>query len=109
MEICWLILNEQPNKASKVLMPVIAPFPPPPLIGRVQDLLMTYTKVYRNFCYDIFGTMLLKNNKTDRKAFEDYKKYLDKYWKKIDNRRYPALQKKLWPKYSDPITFKLSI
>ena len=39
---------------------VVAPFPPPPLVSRVQDLLMTYTKVYRNFCYDVFGKTLLK-------------------------------------------------
>jgi hypothetical protein len=49
---------------------IVAAFPPPPLIGRVHDLLMTYTKVYRNFCFDIFGKILLKN--TD---FENPKTY----------------------------------
>ena len=54
----WELLSEIPGNKTDAF--VVAPFPPPPMIGRVQDLLMTYTKVYRNFCFDVFGKTLVK-------------------------------------------------
>ena len=98
IEMVWEILNEMP--ADKNQHFVVAPFPPPPLIGRVQDLLMTYTKVYRNFCFDVFGKTLLKNTNYDN-SFEIYSKYLEKYRSKIDSKKYPVLQSKIWPKFTN--------
>ena len=69
---------------------VVAPFPAPPLIGRVHDLLMTYTKVYRNFCFDVFGKTLLKNTNYEN-SYDIYLKYLTKFKFKIENKKYPVL------------------
>ena len=87
----WEAINEDPIDKSKSY--VIAPFPPPPLIGRVHDLLMTYTKVYRNFCFDIFGKILLKkvSDLYTEKGYENYKYYLEKFKFKIKSKKYPVL------------------
>ena len=76
----WEALNEQPVDKSQIY--VVALFPPPPLIGRVHDLLMTYTKVYRNFCYNVFGKILLKNTDYDQN-YDTYLKYLGKLKSKL--------------------------
>ena len=94
----WEALNEQPVEKSQVY--VVAPFPAPPLIGRVHDLLMTYTKVYRNFCFDVFGKTLLKNIDYDQ-TYDTYLKYLGKFKSKIESKKYPELQSKIWPNYSN--------
>lgn len=78
-----------------------APFPAPPLLGRVHDLLMTYTKVYRNFCQDVFGGMLLKNRDVGQEAFRNYTTYLQLFSKKIESKKFPVLQKKIWPTYNN--------
>ena len=90
----WEALNELPDIESQIY--VVAPFPPPPLIGRVHDLLMTYTKVYRNFCFDVFGKTLLKNTVYDQ-TYYIYLKYLGKFKSKIESKKYPVLQSKIWP------------
>ena len=71
---------------------------------------MTYTKNYRDFCSDVFkAPVLLKNRETDANAFKMYKEYTTKYSKKIESKKYPVLQKKIWPNYTDPKSFTLDM
>ena len=63
---------------------------------------MTYTKVYRNFCFDIFGKILLKNTDFENpKIYDTYLKYLLMFRSKIKSKKYPVLQEKIWPNYKN--------
>lgn len=49
-----------------------APFPAPPMIARMWDLWILYSKEYRQFCIKFFGGILVKHTDKSRKSFEAY-------------------------------------
>lgn len=52
---------------------IYAPYAPPEMVGRVWDLLLTYTKLYQKFCNDIFdGAILVRKrfNASDSNIYQ---------------------------------------
>lgn len=47
-----------------------APFPAPPLISRMWDLWILYSREYRDFCHTFFGAILVKNKSKTKEGFE---------------------------------------
>ena len=74
----------------------MAPYPPPPIIGRVHDTFILYSKNYRMFCMEVFGTILIRNRDFSENGFREYQKvraHLD------ETSGFPNV----WPKFHDYI------
>lgn len=76
---CWVVLLDNKTDATGTAG-VELPFPPPPLIGSVHDLLMTYTQNYKKFCQDVFGTIAYRNRDYTQNGFLSYQNH----WNSID-------------------------
>lgn len=54
---------------------VDAPFPAPPMISRMWDLWILYSREYRDFCLKFYGAILVKNKSSTKEAFEAYQSF----------------------------------
>ena len=64
--------TEQIDLTRKEFRLVEAPFPAPPLIGRIWDLWILYSREYRQFCMKFYGGILIKNVDSSKESFEAY-------------------------------------
>ena len=82
---CYIILRSQQKiptiyqgDGTGEIPSVMAPFPPPPMLARMQDLFILYSKEYRAFSLNIFHALLLKNTDYSKESYLAYKKFRDK-------------------------------
>lgn len=68
-----------------------APFPAPPMIARMWDLWILYSREYRQFCLKFYGGILLKHDDISKESFEAYQ----------DFRTQACIEscENLWPEY----------
>lgn len=68
-----------------------APFPAPPLLGRMWELWILYSRQYREFCLKFFGGILVRRVDTSKEAFQAYQEFRSQAT--IDS------WERLWPEY----------
>ena len=51
----------------------MAPFPPPPIVGRVHDMFILYSKNYRKYCKKFFKANLYRNRDFSEEGFKQYR------------------------------------
>ena len=61
---------------------VESPFPAPPMIARMWDLWILYSREYRQFCLKFYGAILIKHTDISMESFEAYQDFRKNVYKK---------------------------
>lgn len=63
---------EQVDLTKREFGLIKAPFPAPPIIGRIWDLWILYSRQYREFCLKFYGGILVKHDGISEESYESY-------------------------------------